>query len=591
MNVMTSGIRNRGGALRETHLVPLIFPLLTLIGETIFHTLDSPLLLILVYFLALSYGLLVTIKWEFDRASYAFAIFCIGLSFTLMVPLRGILLAGDGPEELRIIKMTVTEGVWDPNFHAPVGATSIHGLTLPILQLVTGVDALSVFRFAGAFPPALTGVVIFLWLEPYVGRRHAFLLSLFLLSQAFMIFGAYFPRHVFSLLFLSLTVLTLVKGRKLWPIFAFALSSTYYATAYFISFMLLVLFLIELLLPKLYSLFPGSSSSWRRDLTSTSAILIFFLTFTWYSQEESYSSLVGHLRLAYRGLNELFNLEIRGTIEQKAFGYNLNLADTINLVVMYFTIFVIVIGCLAILSYAKRDHFLSETRYKSFYISSMAFSLASLFFSFFSFSVKSLGVARIWEIVIFFMLPGLIVGAQNLAKIPKLFKRRRTLTSTNYKQKVVICIIVTVIGLQLVTNTGITYHLLRQEPLPVIFNSDGRQYNRWYAHEQELIAAKWLVANMNQNYTVYGDHYAVRRVVVYWDKKQGFSIDPYFFDKGEPVDEGYIFLDYQNVVKGEVAKPAAYYEPVPMKGYINLVTGMNRVFSNGASIIYSTADV
>jgi uncharacterized membrane protein len=150
-------------------------------------------------------------------------------------------------------------------------------------------------------------------------------------------------------------------------------------------------------------------------------------------------------------------------------------------------------------------------------------------------------------------------------------------------------IAISIISLQLVVNTGLTYQVFGN-PRSVLFNSKGLQYNSWYIHKEESAAAQWLIQNKSKVSTINGDAYMGLRVTAA-NKDISQKINNALFREEDPVEQnGYIFLRYQNVVNKTVIPwyVRKVEDPnIPISEYEALLKDKNKLYSNSGSDILS----
>lgn len=564
-------------------------------GTFLLNSTDNSLILLITLFSIPLYALLV-VKFSdgLSKEFYFVSLVIIGLSIALIIPLRGLILARDGPLEYHIFHLTLLEGRWDPGYEAPAG-TCLYSLLLPVLQQVSGVNGLQLYIFGSALTAPFIGCISFLLYYRYVGPLNAFLLSLFLLSQNHLIYAGLGNIRVYlSLVFFALVLMIwfndMAQQNKktasksaLAIIFILSAIANYYGTAYFLVFF----FLLTWLLLKFISRFIEEKES--SIFESTIIMLTAVFTFFWYSQDKSYLHLTSHLERMFKSLNEMFTPEIRGELEQKGVGVGLSNPDIFNVVVMYITLFLMFFGCSIILKKINVSKYFKEMANRNLYASTLILSLILVVTTAVTpvVAVKTIGYLRIYQYIIFIALPGLLVGVEWFSDVIRSFKKGGNRVSDRHtSQKHIAYILVLIIALQLIVNTGVTYHLYGEEPLPIILNNKGRQYNIWYLHESELTGAEFIVNKMNKELTIHGDRYIYHRIIPYWNERYT-GLDTLFFLSNKSIKNGYLFLRYQNVVNGEVLPfGAAYSKITSIRKYHGLIEPMNKIYDNGGSIVY-----
>lgn len=129
--------------------------------------------------------------------------------------------------------------------------------------------------------------------------------------------------------------------------------------------------------------------------------------------------------------------------------------------------------------------------------------------------------------------------------------------------------------------TGVA-HQMFGVPHTIILNSEGRQYDTLYVHDQESYGAKWLRNNGElENTMIYTDSIGGGRLI----SQAGIRrYDRYSLLEEDKKINGYIYLRYYNVVDGKLLDRQK--EEHNITEYQDKFAGKSKIYGNGGSEIY-----
>jgi uncharacterized membrane protein len=128
-------------------------------------------------------------------------------------------------------------------------------------------------------------------------------------------------------------------------------------------------------------------------------------------------------------------------------------------------------------------------------------------------------------------------------------------------------------------------HQIFGVPVVITLNSGGEAYDRDYIHDQECCTAKWLMMNGEKNSLIYStDMFGKQRLVSQGEISPN-RIDAHSFSKHRN-PRGYIYLSYNNVVKGKLATYSYGYVTDNMSEYSDMFIGKSNIYDNAYSEIY-----
>ena len=119
-------------------------------------------------------------------------------------------------------------------------------------------------------------------------------------------------------------------------------------------------------------------------------------------------------------------------------------------------------------------------------------------------------------------------------------------------------------------------------PHAIILNSEGKQYDSRYVHDQESYGARWLRNNGElENTMIHADETSAGKLISQAGIRQ---YDCYSLFVGDKKVEGYIYLKYYNVVDGKLVDEKK--EEHNIAEYGDKFVGKGKVYDNGDSEVW-----
>lgn len=394
------------------------------------------------------------------------------------------------------------------------------------------------------------------------------------------------------MVFFALTIIVLVDEemqglikRILFIVFLFSIIVSYYTYSYLFTITMLLAWFF-LYLSRLWS----RTTLLKKEITFGAIILSFTTIFFWWSQatKAHFDTTIGFLANTIGSLVDLAVVEAREELGQKAMASSLeNWAEVLNLAIFYITISLVMLGVFILLfnSIRKKRQSIFPHLYTSLMCAGLIIWIFGLAVPYVS---KGFGIDRVYYYGIPLLAPALIIGAEALSKIS--LPRKRSVSNTkSLRSWLGIGIILLVITGHLMISTGLTWQVFGVHR-SVLINSEGLQYGIWYTHHQEVVAGSWLLKNGEQDQMTYGDAYMPNRFTSIPEKEGELKVFNRFFIRNMPVDKGYIFLRYLNVVNGEITPWYARKikeDFVPIINYSHLFVGKSKIYNNGGSEVWN----
>ena len=591
-------------------LFAIIFPFLTISGIYLMNMTENNTILLSLPFLTVIYAAFITyFNKKIPKITYPISILAIAISFILIIPLRGeyLILGGDGNLEYYIFRLISTNMHWDMDYYRnPVNACLGGGLLHTIYFSLLNISREWTFKLIYPLIFSITPLCLFVLFKKHIGDLYAFLASLFFISQySFIYIGIGSVRIAIGLFFFALAMMVFfddemnqLRKKILFLIFMLSLIVSYYTYSYMFFFLILFSWLVLSVTDAI------RATKFKKSITLTVVMLSAVVIFFWYSQitESHFNSLISFFENSIRSMANAFIVESRGEIAEKTFARGLEgPAEIINLIIYYTTLILIGIGSIDLVR--KRRKSMLGVEYTTMVIIYLFFWLLTIAIPYLT--SGSVGLLRVYFFTSILLAPMLPLGADVVRKVMTSkegiynIKRLKSINSRlnsdrkNIKNDylfshhwLTVLILLIVVTSQFMVNTGITYQMFGDHR-SIILNSEGLQYNIWYIHPQEITAGKWLIKNNEQTFKVYGDFYLWNHLSPI--KEEKLEILGTFFLSNKPISQGYIFLRYQNVVKGEIVPflvRKIKEDYVPLANYSHLFIGKSKIYDNGGSEVW-----
>ena len=610
-------------------LLPLLFPLLGILGIYLMNTTDNNIVLLMLLSLIPAYAILLTILHRrIPSKIYAPVIFLFSLSIVMLISLRSNHIIGMDLHSSYYAFQLINNAQHWHLFEISLLNSSLSITLLPtIYQSFMGIGNEYLFKiiFSLIFLPL--PLVIYVISKKYLGNLYAFLASLFLMSNI-TFFGSV-GRTGIATLFFALAIMVLfcddvskLSKRLLFIIFATSCIVSHYSSAYIFLFLLLATWLGMQILPRLTSrkkkpaaisenpIVGGNPSSPRPDrtllsksntgfttqarqargITMITVGLFFVILFFWYSQVTTapFQYGVRFIQAILLNLNQFFLLEAKGGETASIMGLNLMSRETpwkIEFFLSWLTIILIAIGVLTAMVKYKRmvaipssgNEQAPDLLPRKFDIEYFVIALSGCLILVVSvvlpFILRGYSTNRMYFQMMVILSPFFIIGGVAVA---------RWIRTRSY------WVILVVLIPYFMCTSGIMYQIF-DFPESVVLNSKGDKYNYLYVYDQETAAARWLRNNIEikRGHTrIYTDFTGDFRL-----KSQG-GLPSYCLnstslpDPDVEIDRGYLYLRYHNVVDGKLARSFGEENNYDMVLYQDKFADKAKIYSNGGSEVW-----
>ena len=583
-------------------IVPVFFPALSIFGMHVMNTTDNNIILMLMLFLIPIYVVFVCFfTHKFPKRMYPVVIFLISISLLLLISLRSNHIIGaDAHTEYYFFQTTLDNLHWSVFGHSVLDACLSISLLPAIYQSILNVNSEYLFKILYSLLFSISPLVIYVLSEKYVGAGYAFLASCFFMFQSRFLITSFGPRTSVAILFFALAMMMLfsdriapLKKRFLFIVFMASCIVSHYSTAYIFFFIILGVFVGMVILSRKYTI--------KKVVSLTIVVLFFAMIFFWYSQvtETAFDAGVGYIENTLTNLNKFFIEESRRENVQMLFGKGLEekgIPYRIEFVFTWLTFGFIGIGILTLirrykemsfpeLNFKKPDFLKNKFEVTYFLIALACAALLAAFVAL-PWISKGYGIDRLYAVAITILSVFFVIGGITLSKHFFFFTKRKPVlkekqksSTKNTPQVRAYLVILLVLIPYFFCVTGVTSQMFGVRNA-IILNSEGKQYDRMYIHDQESYGAKWLGDYAAERQRIYADFFGGRRLVSQ-GKITPSRIDHYWLPKHGKID-GYIYLRYQNVVNGELMD--LHGEVYNMTDY--QFDEKNEIYDSGCSKIY-----
>ena len=568
-------------------IVPVMFPALSIFGMHLMNTTDNNIILMFLYLLIPAYVIFVCFfNQKFPKRLHPVVIFLISLSLLLIYMLRFPHIHGrDVHTEYYLFQTTLNNLHWSIVLPSTLDACLSISLLPTIYQSIMNVDAQE-YLFKGVYVSicSFSPLAIYVMSKRYIGKSYAFLASFFFISQGAFLTTARNPRTDLAIFFAALAVMVFfndkidpLKRRFLFIIFIFSVVVSHYSTAYLFFFMILFTwFAVEIFSKK---------CTLNKNITLTGVLLFFAFIFFWYSQitEVPFNAGVKYFENTFLSLNKFFLEESRDPGYGQLVGRELKygIISRINFFVTWGSFILIGIGVLTMVKRYKEMVSISNIKVKKpdflktkFEVEFLTMVLACAGILVLTVALPYVstgyGVDRLYSLVVIILSVCFVIGGITLSKHLKVWTY------------LVILLILIPYFLMV---TGVT-HQIAGMPASIVLNSVGESYEREYLHDQESCSAKWLKNYAEKSDGVYTDRFGLHKLISQGDFSP-YSIDSTSFPEHRKI-KGYLYLNYNNVVNGNVTKQDRIkeYITVNISNYTNIFVGKNKIYANGGSEVY-----
>ena len=618
-------------------IVPVLFPALGIFGMHVMNTTDTNIILMFLLFLIPIYVAFVCFfNHKFPKRFYPIVIFLISISLLLLLSLRSNHLIGsDVHKEYYFFQTTLNNLHWSIMGHSALDACLAISLLPAIYQSILNVHPEYLYKILYSLLCSVFPLSIYVISKKYVEEGYAFLTSMYFMSNVTFLWTAYNARANIAMLFFAFAMMTLfsdkidpLEKRILFIIFMASCIVSHYSTTYIFFFVMLGTFMGIEMLSKKYTI--------KKVVSLTIVIMFFAMIFFWYSQviETAFNEGVSFIENTLSNLNRFFVVELRseqalsllgkGTMLQESIAYR------IHWILTWITFAFIGIG-IATLIIRRKEMSFSELKFKKadflkekfeigYFVIVLACSALLVATFALPFVSKGYGLGRLYPLTntilaVFFVIGGIMIakclslnrlrkvlsnmlrGKKALSKKQKEEKNGLQQTLRKFDQNAshnpvrksakgeegsqvrAYLIILLVLIPYFLFVTGAMYNIFGF-PRDITLNSEGKQYDVEYIHDQESYSAKWLENNADQKNDVYTGSYTANKIFM----SQARILSNFQrIDKHQKI-EGYIYLGYYNVIDNKLIN--RIYEIHNMTEYSDIFTEKNRIYDNGGSEVW-----
>jgi len=566
-------------------LLLLGLPILSIVGAMYVNIHGNNLLLL---FMIISISVLFIVgvlsKKLLPSKLYPFAVLMIAiavLNHSSLISNYIVPFGSDVPREYFLFRTVESNAHWSPTL--PSSWSILYGrldtmLSITILPTlyakILNIHPTWVFKMLYPLIFSLVPLGLYQIWQTYVGKKYAFISAfLFMSLDTFYLEILGLNRQMIAELFFVLLLLV-IMNKKMKPvnkmmsfmIFSFALVTSHYALAeiflFFISFVLVLLIVLKR---------PG------KNITVPMVVFFFTVMFTWYIYicgSATFDSFLEFGVNVYGQLGDFFNPASRGQIVMRGLGLveSPSILNTISRMFAYLTQAFIVFGFVGL--FTKRTSIRIEKEYFIFGLTAMTL-LAMLILV--PGLAESLNMTRFYHILLFFLAPFCVVGAEFIVKL--LSKREREFAVST--------LLLIVLVPYFLFQTGFVFEVTGADsysiPLSGYRMNALRLYGEYgYIDAYSAYGAQWLPKNVDfEDSELYADARALGYVLTIYGMIYGGSS---LSNVTIVADTGVVYLSTLNVVHGVIASEQFAWNFSELS---HVFDGLNTVYSNGGSEVYT----
>ncbi len=599
----------------------LLLPLLSALGAYYlanFHQ-NNILLLILIGLIALVAALVAFNKFIPQRL-YPLAIVMIAIALLWHRSLISQYLTGaDIHAEYYYQNLVLVNSLWDPTLPSNVNAMLSITMLAPIYSLLLKMDTIWIFKIVYPLFFSLVPLALFQVFRRQTNDRIAFVAAFFFMSfPVFFTAMLSLARQQIAELFFALSILLLldremaaVKRAALLIIFGFSIVVSHYALAYFYMFYLLLSFFLLSLSRSsaLGNLWVGLRARFSKGsggaqiaaplpnppratfsgstLSTTFVMLFVVFGFAWFIYSASgspFNTIAYFGYYLYHSLGEFFILGTRTPTVLLALGVGdmVSVQGEIGRVFQYITQLFIAVGVIGLL-FSLRKTKLQPVYIVMTLVSALLILTCILVPRF----VDFLGVARIYHVTLFFLVPFCILGGITIfRRLFRLVPRRsfRISRTPIYLKLVVMLVLIPYFLFGSGFIFEVTGDVSADLPTFISLNTE-KDYVRF--NEQEVSAKTWLLLNREIPSKVFADSYGwflllehipYQEAETFWGETLEIPDSAYIYLRGWNVKEGEIMQSWEERTKYIELRNSPFYEEV--------LAHRSKVYDNGSARIY-----
>ncbi|MFH1031501.1 MAG: DUF2206 domain-containing protein [Chloroflexota bacterium] len=490
-------------------IVPLLFPLLSIIGTRIMNLTDNNLVLMFMIFLIAAFVIsLCSFREKVSAKVLPIAIFLISISLLIMYSLRSNhIIGGDTHREFFIFRTVVDEHRWSQLGFGTLDTCLSISLLPAIYQSFLNIDPEYLFKTLPSLIVSLLPLAVYVLSKKYIGSFYAFLASILTTSQIAFLWTLSFARINIAIFFFSLAMVSLfhrgISGLYKKALLILFLASTvvsHYGVTYVFFFVLLLAWVVmkvsAFIFPPKNKLSgakddrlssPRTSRAWLNQNVTFSLLLLFLAMLFFCYSETSGPTFIQGVTFVYRTFTrgEWFLGEETDQAVLAAFGKAATLSQVpqqIEFVFSWLVVILLSFGFLLILFRFRRaysgfpaysQNYGFEVEYLSLSIACYLILVATVILPYVSFYY---GMARTYFQMIVLLSVFFVIGGIELAGY--------LILQSHW-------IILFVLIPYFLSTTGWMTQIFGF-PRAVTLNSKGELYDTSYVLDGESYAAKWV---------------------------------------------------------------------------------------------------
>ncbi len=569
-------------------LLPMTFPLLSVLGTQYLNNSDNNVILVVLLFLIVISVILISVfKDKISEDTFPVTLILISASLLIWYMLRSEHILGhDVHAEYYLFQMTLTNSHWSiignwgmlgsANLDSCLSISVLPAMFQSLLHL-NGDEYL--FMGLYALICTFTPLVIYIISKKYIGQLSAFLAAFFVMSQSVFLSAPGNPRTNLAIFFFALCIMVLfnvnisgIRRKGLFIIFVVATVVSHYSTTYIFLLLLISTFLLGLSLRKY----------WRsKTITLTGIAFFTVVTFLWYHQltQTPFASAVQFFQNIIERFSLFWAAEVRVTEISMLAGQGmtgLSPFQWITWVLLWFTFIIIGTGIIGTL--IKRKEMILAPQYSA---SSPGFLRRKFEPEFFLLAIMS-SVGLVTAVVMPFMSIDYDLGRlyfQMIVPLSVFFVIGAVILSKYLRVNSHFLILLILIPYFLLITGAVEEAFGRHVKHTLDSRAPASSYELVY--EQESQVAPWLKKHMDEEFKIYTTIHGGRKLMSQ-GRIASNLIDILAFPSRQEID-GYVYFNYNNVVNSKLVFRGNFYD---MSDYSDTVNSKNKLYSNGGSEIY-----
>ena len=575
-------------------IIPILFPLLSILGTYFMNELNSNLVLLLLIILISIYIILISVfNSKFPKRIYPLVIWLIGISLLLIFSLRteNIIIGSDTGREYFFYHLSLINQNWNLFNYSVLNACLSVSVLPVIFQSILSIPEEYFFKIFFSIIFSISPIIIFLIAKTVLDDLYSFFASVFFMSQMTFLWTASQVRTNVAILFFALALFVLfntdlseINKRIFFIIFSFSIIVSHYSTTYLFLLILILSWTILQIYPifesKIVMKFNLKNQNWvisDNKLISISMILAYIsVLFYWYSltTEAAFDCGVGFSIKTIDNLNNLLLFESRSTSLPRILGENLiyGIPHKIHIIFNWFTWIFIGLGLLYLLLLFLNKTSLKTDAIKIKRIDLTQFTIMLLCGSF---------------LILTIILPFVSVGYD----MQRLYLMMTVTLSTCFvigciwvSQKVgirpYVCVLIILVPYLLCT-TGLMYQCFSISK-ELTLNSEGRNFERYIIHSGESGASQWIEDYSDPNKLVYSTPFGFEVLFSQGGIPESRLVNSLNADI-KKIDSGYIFIRYENILKNSLSTKTT---EGPTDKYLDVQMTKNKIYNSNHSNIY-----